>query len=416
MADQIDIDPALATIELLYRLLLGRPADKEGLRHHVAALHNGASVEDMARAFVESEEFALLGGMSGLATRLGAEPLDLNDGLIVHPLAPWPFLYTADNAPFFSHRGLFRPAMLMIETVNICNNDCVICPYSAQTRRRRPMPQQLFEKLIANYADIGGGPVSLTPLVGEVFLDKLLPQRLATLRETSAITKLSATTNATMARRYDDGRLAEILSAFDRIKVSVYGLDAEEFRLMTRRDDYPLMVAQLVRMITLAKPGVVVVGLRHLRRRDQQEVQLWLHGIAQQAGVEEVEVASETAEYANWSHFDTSKPLPLDATWRPMHEINDQCLIPLVAMQAMSDGTVSFCACANFDGNEDLALGHVGKQTLREMLDSEKFRRLWQWRHCGVPDFCRTCSFHVPMDAAKGMPWLMKEPTRFVGG
>jgi Domain of unknown function (DUF4214)/Radical SAM superfamily/Iron-sulfur cluster-binding domain len=420
MPDHTMTDPVTETVEMLYRLLLGRPADQGGLQHYVAMLHGGASLADVARLFVGSEEFALSGGAGGLAVRLGAAPpgaaASADTELGVHPLAPWPFLYTPENAPFFSHRGLFRPAMLMVETVNICNHDCVICPYSAQTRPRRAMPQPLFEKLIADYAAIGGGPVSLTPLVGEVFLDKLLPERLATLRGTAAVTKLSATTNATMARRYKDERLTEILSAFERVKVSVYGLDAEEFRLMTRRDEYAHMVEQLVRMLALARPGTVVVGLRHLRNRPPEEVQIWLDGIAKRAGVDEVEVASKATEYANWSHFDTSKPLPLDATWRPTRENQGQCLIPLVAMQAMSDGTISFCACANFDGNDDLTLGHVGERTLAELFDSEKARRLWRWERCGVPDFCRTCSFHMPMDAAKGLPWLMKDPTRFVGG
>jgi hypothetical protein len=50
------------------------------------------------------------------------------------------------------------------------------------------------------------------------------------------------------------------------------------------------------------------------------------------------------------------------------------------------------------------------------MFDGEKTRRLWQWDRCGTPDFCRTCSFHTPMEAARDMPWLLRDPVRFVGG
>ncbi len=314
------------------------------------------------------------------------------------------------------HRDVFRPAMLMIETVNICNNDCVFCPYSSQTRQRRTMPPSLFAKLIRDYGAIGGGPVSLTPLVGEVFLDKLLPERLELLRNTPSITGISVTTNGTMARRYDDESLSAILSSFTRLKVSVYGLDAEEFRIITKRDEYNVMVEQLVRLLRLSHAGTVVVGLRHLRRREPEAVAAWLAEIAARADVAKVEVVSETREYANWSFFDTSKPLPLDGTWRPVKENTTQCLIPLVALQAMADGTISFCPCANFDGNPDLTLGHISEGTLADMLRSDKAAKLWRWDVWGIPDFCRTCSFHLQMDAAQSVPWLLKDPIRFVGG
>ena len=420
MSDPAIPDPFAATVNGLYRLLLGRSADASGLASFTTWLHEGRSVEDVASALLGSEEFALAGGAAALSSRLDYTPFVKPDGQPGghedHPLARWPNLYTPENAPFFSHRGLFRPAMLMIETVNICNNDCIICPYSAQTRPRRAMAQPLFEKLIADYAAIGGGAVSLTPLVGEVFLDKILPERIATLQATSAVSQLSATTNATMARRYSDEQLAKILSAFRRVKVSVYGLDSEEFFLMTRKDEYERMVEQLVRLISLAAPGTVVVGLRHLRKRPVDDVQAWLNHVAERAGVNSVTVVSETSDYANWSHFDTSKPLPLDATWSPARENHSQCLIPLVALQAMSDGAISFCACANFDCDDDLMLGSVGDASLAQLLDSEKTRKLWRWEKYGVPKFCRTCSFHMPMDSAKSMPWVIKDPMRLVGG
>lgn len=76
VTDQTCTDPAVVTAELLYRLLLGRSADQPGMRDHVDALRSGASVQEVARAFVGSEEFALLGGTLGLAARLGAAPPD----------------------------------------------------------------------------------------------------------------------------------------------------------------------------------------------------------------------------------------------------------------------------------------------------------------------------------------------------
>ena len=103
--------------------------------------------------------------------------------------------------------------MLTVETVNICNNKCIICPYTVQTRARKTMSMKVFHRIVDEYASVGGGPISLTPMVGEIFLDKFLPERLRLLRSTPAIKTISATTNATMAHRYDDAALAENSSA-----------------------------------------------------------------------------------------------------------------------------------------------------------------------------------------------------------
>ena len=120
----------------------------------------------------------------------------------VHPIHKFTEICTEARKPSFTHGGKFRPLALSIETVNICNNDCVICPYSLQTRRRHAMPMEVFEKVVADYGAIGGGQVTLTPMVGEVFLDKRLAERLRILRPHRSVTRVSAISNATMAYLY----------------------------------------------------------------------------------------------------------------------------------------------------------------------------------------------------------------------
>jgi hypothetical protein len=332
-----------------------------------------------------------------------------------HPLARWPFLYTAGNAPFVSHRDLARPAMLDIETVNICNNDCIICAYSRCTRQRQTMSMSLFERVISEYVSIGGGAVSLTPMVGEVFADKLLPARLEFLQSDRAISGVSATTNATLAYRYDDHELRGILRNFKRIHVSIYGLDSEEFKTMTRQDEYSNTLEQIRRILSLAPEGVVIVTFRLLKNRSPAEVAAWIDDVTERAGVARVPYSWGT-EYGNWSQLDTSQPLPFDATWRAERVNTDQCLQPFVSFQVMVDGALSFCACVNYDNNQALALGSINEDSLVSLLQGDKLKKLWHWREYGVPDYCRHCSFHIPMEAGKSLPSCLRDPVSFIGG
>ncbi len=47
---------------------------------------------------------------------------------------------------------------------------------------------------------------------------------------------------------------------------------------------------------------------------------------------------------------------------------------------------------------------------------SEKIRALWNWAAKGVPEFCRTCSFHMPIDKMAALPSAFSDPLGTFGG
>jgi hypothetical protein len=385
-----------ATIRYIYNTLLGREPGADALANCVQWLASGATIQDIHNAITDSAEYRSRDN---------------------HPLSHISEVYTPNNISYFTHRGRYRPLGLSIETVNICNNDCIICPYSAQTRRRQGMSAELFAKIVRDYAEVGGGPVTLTPMVGEVFLDKRLLERLQLLRATPSITGASSITNATMVSLYSDEELAELLSLFDRLTVSVYGLDAEEFAIMTRKARYDEFITGLVRLLRIAGPAKVSLGARHLKKRTDGEISEWLAAIAGKAGIAPDAIRfAGTTTYANWSFFDTNSPLPFDAQWSPVALNEKQCALPLISMQILSDGTVSFCGCANFNGDTGLTIGNIAQNSLAEILDTEQVRRLWNWKAHGTPDFCKSCSFHMPIDRLTGLPGAFSDPYRTFGG
>ena len=384
-------------VRYLYRTLLKRAPDAAALDACITWMASGASIEDVHASIVASDEYILLIGD--------------------HPIAKFSDIYSPNNISYYNYRGKFRPLALAIETVNICNNDCIICPYSIQTRKKMGMDMAVFSKVVADYAALGGGPVSLTPMVGELLLDKQLLARLKLLRSTASITRISAITNATMAYLYTDAELEELGVYLDRLTVSVYGLDREEFALMTRKDDYEKFYDSLVRLIRILGPDKIGMGARHLKARADTEVDAWLIELARHAGVDRAALSLPgTRAYANWTVFDTSKPLPLDAEWLAPQVNTTQCALPLVSLQVLSDGKVSFCGCADFDGASALMLGDIKQQSLAELLASDKVRALWDWQGHGVPKPCQGCSFYMPLSQLAHLPSAFSDPLGTFGG
>lgn len=387
-------------IHWIYQSLLGRLPDEAAKANCIELIRGGASLSDIELLIRQSAEF------QGRVSARSAE----------HPLAAIDAVWREDRISYFTHRGKYRPLALTIETVNICNNDCIICPYSMQTRKRQIMPMDTFETILAQYSEIGGGPVGLTPMVGEIFLDKKLIERLDLINRYPAISELSAISNASMVDLYDDAELSAVLGRFKRLTISVYGLDREEFKAMTRKDAYDRFIAGTVRLLRLGGPDKVLLASRQLKKRSETETRAWLDRLAQDAGLCAPLTMSGTHHFANWSVMDTRTPLPFDAEWRPPQRNVAQCALPLISAQILVDGTVSFCGCANFDGNFELNLGNVRDNSLKSLMASERVRSLWDWASAGVPEFCKTCTFHMPIDALRSTDEAFSDPLGTFGG
>lgn len=229
---------------------------------------------------------------------------------------------------------------------------------------------------------------------------------------------MNAITNASMHRLRDDGEIAEMLSYLDAMPISIYGLDRDEYLETTRRDKYQDMLDGIVRLLRIGGPEKIVLQTRQLKKREPDFVAGWLGALADRAGVDanRIRIFYGMTQYANWGVFDTSKPLPHDATWVGRLENHGQCALPLASAQIYSNGNVSLCACADFNGDGALNIGNINEQSLAEMLSTEKVRRFWDWEANGIPEVCRKCSFYRPMSIYRDVPAAIADPNGVFNG
>ncbi|MGO9952255.1 MAG: radical SAM protein [Dissulfurispiraceae bacterium] len=303
--------------------------------------------------------------------------------------------------------------MLICETVNICNNSCVICADAVMTRERSIMPVSLFRRVLDSYVDMGGGYLSLTPVVGDIFMDPYLRERIAILEEyrERGINSLSVTTNAVLARKYARHDLKNIVDAFDKILISVYGRNAEEYKTMTRRNGFDDMIESVKQIISLIDDRRKVrIGFRLLMDYSVQELATWVQDTFGEAiGFHAVNT------YANWGNIDTSQKLPHAGKWLSHADNITQCFIPLLAMQVFSSGHVSFCPCCDYNAVDDLSLGNILDTDLIELYNSDKTGRLWNFE-IEMPPFCSHCTFHRSINKFSEFQWVFERPLDFIGG
>ena len=303
-----------------------------------------------------------------------------------------------------------RPVMLSIETVNICNNDCIICAYSEMNRKKNVMTLEVFKKVLIDYSSMGGGVFTLTPVVGDIFLDHLLYERYKMIEKYPLILQPSFTTNAIKSIHINDDNLKYILKNTKTIHISIYGMDPEEYRLMTKRDEYNLLITSIKRIIFLVDDiKKIKLGFRSLKEYTDESYSTWIldnFSCSLPYGY--------TNTYGNWGVLNTNTALPFSAKWIDNNDDKKQCLLPLVSYQVFVDGKVSFCPCDDFENDEELNIGSIIEDTLLNICNSDRVINLWDFKN-NIPNFCKKCTFYMPIEAIKNNEYLFSDPQKFFG-
>lgn len=283
------------------------------------------------------------------------------------------------------------PLILQVETTNVCNSACTFCAYTKMTRKKGVMSLPLFEQIIAEYAAMGGGSVSLTPLVGDALLDPHLIERLQILDECPQTTQISLTTNAIAFERYTDNEIRQILETMDCIQISIGGLDESTYMEMFGVNKFAQVQSSLERLLKLkdeieAPPNINLAfrtnDWRFELRYRQQIKEL------QQRGV----FVSHIWSYANYAGLvEKDKNLKLEVSSGNMKK-DLTCIYSAVHMAIGWDGRITACGCADFEGTE-LRIGQLGEGSLGQVWAGAKRRGvLDSFANRKLHKICRECS------------------------
>src|SRR3989338_5572278 len=149
-----------------------------------------------------------------------------------------------------------KPLILAIETVSICNALCVFCAYPTMKRKKEVMTMEVFEKIVREYSQMGGGALSLTPVMGDPLLDPQFIERYKILEQYNNIEQVSFTTNGIAFKKFTNDELKFILERTFLIQFSIGGLDRETYKNLYRVDRLEDVLSSVARVISLRKETV----------------------------------------------------------------------------------------------------------------------------------------------------------------
>lgn len=285
-----------------------------------------------------------------------------------------------------------RPNRLKIEGTNICNANCLFCAYRYMTREKGTMSMDVFQKAIGDYLDIGGGPLTITPEVGDTLLDKFFLERLRYCDQFKEIGRISFFTNLIALDKWTDEQISEILEMGVEFDCS-FGPNRDIYKKMYGVDKFEIVVHSLERLCNLVeksskKSNIVICGRAIGKQYEIDE------------RVKKLILNLSKNVYWGRSYFDWGgliEDLPFDTKVDRNDSLEKRkkvCAKAISSVIVFQDGRVGFCGCADFDAM--FIIGDICSEHLIDILNGKKRREYLQsFGTSNLNNFCRKCTFYL---------------------
>lgn len=281
-----------------------------------------------------------------------------------------------------------RPFELHLELTNLCNANCVFCPYQYQQRDVAFMNDVVFEKALRDYVACGGGSVGLTPIVGDPLIDPAFVPRVRRLRSFPEVDRIWVTTNGILIDQHGVGPLLE--SGLDSITISTAGFDEATYRRIYRSAAYPRFLSNVRSLLAAnarrTRPLNITLGLRtdqdpdaSLRAPDFAELR---------AFHPEVDF---TWSFTSAGGRIRGEDLPPGMRLRRVGARPEACVQLYNGPIVLPDGTLMACSCvAAMDAIPDLGIGNILEGDLLTLWRGSRLRAIRS--DFGTPALNATCA------------------------
>ena len=291
-----------------------------------------------------------------------------------------------------------KPLMLKLETTNICNAQCCFCGYPKMQRRKQVMPLGLFEKVINDYALMGGGAITLTPCAGELLTDPYIIERFRILKRYKEIGNISFTTNLIEHKRLSELQWMEILRDTYYLQVSIGGLDRNTYNRMYGLNKLDTVIEGVEKIISLKKKSNTNTIIALTFRTDREDYLELMRNELYRFNKDKVYV-SNIASYGNWGGILNNKNTVngIKVIAQGPKNTSIPCAVMVTALGILSSGAVTACSCCDMNGSF-FPLGDAAENNLSELYTGNVRRNLLEKMVNSKLRVCLNCSMYSRWD------------------
>ena len=288
-----------------------------------------------------------------------------------------------------------RPLDINIETISFCPMKCRFCCNRLYERASYVMDNELFEKIIVQYCEMGGGTLGIGSMQSDFLSDPVLNERMDIIRKYRKNLWVHSTTPLITATKYSDEELRNILENFDFWVISAEGHDQESYREMAGVDGFKIFYEQLERVGEIIEKnslGIdIEIAFRTCNSRRLRKSEFYKK-------VSRLFYTSILDSFFSWFGSIKESDLPTGArlhlSCNKGKKVN--CVVPNATLAMQASGKVVGCGC--IDWLEQYCIGDIRKNSLKEIWSSAEAQQFRQAFERGeLPTICEECGLYTPV-------------------
>ena len=266
------------------------------------------------------------------------------------------------------------------------------------------MPDDIFDKAIDDYNQMGGTFIGLTPFCGEPLIDPKIIERVSRAKTIGTWTGFY--TNGILLNRMDIKGLLK--SGIDSIVVSTAPLERSMYELLYQNKYYEevlhgLRKLLMTRNLIRKDLGISITFRSHIPMRRAIDLPDFCEFILPLMAKEDFKLLIvNTRGFDTWGGQINSKDMVgiMRLAFPPM--IKRRPCAWTFGLYLTWDGQVRACACRfaeaeNRDGRDDLYLGNIMESSLDEIWSGREIKRLRRsFGEGNLPFVCRNCTMYRP--------------------
>jgi len=289
-----------------------------------------------------------------------------------------------------------RPQAINVEITAICDARCIHCPREDMERSQRPMPLDLFKKLVDEAAELGV-PDLCPNGFGEILTMRSFDEHLAYARSKPHRFRILVNTNGF---RMDDEKIESFLRhEVDLLNITLDGATAETFekiRVRLKLDQIEDNIRRLIktrndRGMTVPKIRVGMIAIPQNKHEHRALLAKW-QGVADFVGIGGFTNRAGSLD-ENELIPDAAQRLPSESQAIEVgRRAARSCVLPFRDMNIWADGRAVLCCD---DWNEEHVVGDLNTQTLSEIWHGPALKHARSRHIAGLGEeleICRRCN------------------------
>lgn len=286
---------------------------------------------------------------------------------------------------------------VVFQNTNVCNAKCIFCGGTYdQTRNKYTMKYDLYELLLRQIEDMGGGNILFSSVYGEPLADRDFLKKVEQASKKNYIKEISLTTNGTLIKKFGAENILKSglmsitisTSAFSRdVYEKVYGLKYKNMyknvtELLKAKNNIdsqvhigisfrsPLLPSVTRKMPDFRKISHMIDSINYLIKYDR------FSGLVKK------------------SYLMGNMKLKGIPTFK-----GTSCLFSIYNLAIYSNGDVGVCGCRDLNLSEEMKLGNIRESTLKEMWGSGNRKQIINSFYDNkLTKICSDCSWYKSWD------------------